>query len=89
MPKTAVLAAREIWVGRVAMELKTKVFALCNGKYVNLSELAHAMGIAPSQIYRVRQGKRHINEKFIIGAVKAFPGYKLEDLFYIVPDGSE
>jgi len=65
------------------------VFELYNGKYSNLSELARAMGIATSQIYRVRQGKRRINEKFVIGATRAFPGYKLDDLFYIVPDGSD
>ena len=71
------------------MKLKTRVYELCNGKYMNLSELARVMGIATSQIYRVRQGKRRINEKFIIGAVKAFPGCKLDDLFYIVPEGGE
>ena len=65
------------------------MFELYNGKYSNLSELARAMGIATSQIYRVRQGKRRINEKFVIGATRAFPGYKLDDLFYIVPDGSD
>jgi len=69
------------------MQLKTRVFELCNGKYTNLSELAQAMGIAVSQVYRVRQGKRLINESFITGAIKAFPGYKLGDLFYIAQDG--
>jgi excisionase family DNA binding protein len=34
-------------------------------------------------------GERRINEKFILGAVKAFPEYKLDDLFYVVPDGSD
>jgi len=71
------------------MELKTRIFELCNGKYRDLSELAQAMGISLAQIYRVRVGKRDIGEKSIIGAVKAFPGYKLDDLFYVVPDGSE
>ncbi len=71
------------------MKLKTRVFELSNGKYQNLSELAHAIGIAPSQIYRVRQGKRRINEKFIIGAVKAFPGHKLDDLFYVSGGGQD
>lgn len=71
------------------MKLKTRVYELYNGKYMNLSDLAHAMGINPAQIYRVRQGKRNINHKFILGAVRAFPGYKLDDLFYVVPDGSE
>ena len=40
--------------------LETKIFELCNGKYANLSELAQAMGISVSQIYRVQHGKRHI-----------------------------
>ena len=65
------------------MKLKTRVFELCNGKYTNLTELAQAMGMSVSQIYRVRQGKRPINQKFMIGAIKAFPGYKLDDLFYV------
>jgi len=44
------------------------------------------MAISVSQIYRVREGKRHINQKFIIGAVKAFPEYKLDDLFYLADE---
>jgi len=62
-----------------------KVFELCNGKYKSLPELGRAMGIIVSQIYRVRDGKHKINHKFIIGAVKAFPGHKLDDLFYAAP----
>jgi len=71
------------------MQLKTRVFQLSNGKYENLKGLAQAMGVSLTQVYRVRRGKRHINEMFIIGALKAFPGYKFDDLFYVVPDGSE
>lgn len=67
------------------MKVETKIFELCNGNYRNLSTLAQAMGISVSQIYRVRQGKRNINQKFIIGAVKAFPGHKFDDLFYLSP----
>jgi len=70
------------------MKLKTRAFELYSGKYTNLSELARAMGISVSEIYRVRQGKRPINEKFISGAIKAFPGRKLDDLFYVAPDRS-
>ena len=70
------------------MKLGTRVFELSNGRYANLSGLAQAMGIANSQIYRVRNGKRHIDGKFIIGAKKAFPGYKLDDLFYVAGDES-
>jgi transcriptional regulator with XRE-family HTH domain len=73
----------------VVVKLKTRVFELYNGEYSSLVELARAMGISSSQIYRVKHGKRAISEKFIIGALKAFPGYKLGDLFYVVPDGSD
>ena len=44
------------------------------------------MGISVSQIYRVREGKRSINQKFIVGAIKAFPKHKFEDLFYLAPE---
>ena len=65
------------------MRLKTRIFELNHGYYRNLSELARVMGISVSQIYRVQQGKRNINQKFIIGAMRAFPGYKFDDLFYL------
>ena len=55
---------------------------MANGRYCNLSALARAMGLSVSQIYRVREGNRGINEKFIVGAKKAFPDRRLDDLFY-------
>lgn len=64
------------------MVVKTKVFELNDMPYRNLSELAGAMGISVSQVYRVKEGKRPINQKFIVGAAKAFPGRRLDDLFY-------
>ena len=64
------------------MELKTRVFEFSDRRYKSLTELATAMGISVSQVYRVRQGKRGISKAFIIGALQAFPGYKFEDLFY-------
>jgi len=64
------------------MLVKTRVFELCNSQYNNLSELAEAMEISVSQVYRVREGKRNINQKFIVGAIKAFPEHKFDDLFY-------
>ncbi|GAH75119.1 unnamed protein product [marine sediment metagenome] len=57
----------------MAVRIETNIFELCNGRYRSLSELAKVMRIPVSQVYRVHQGKRHINEKFIIGAIKAFP----------------
>ena len=68
------------------MLVKTRIFDLHNNGYKNLSELAQAMEISVSHVYRVREGKRHINQKFIIGAIKAFPKYKLDDLFYLIPE---
>jgi len=65
------------------MLVKTRIFDLSHDGYKNLSQLAQAMGISVSQIYRVRQGKRNINQKFIVGAMKAFAGHKFEDLFYL------
>jgi two-component system response regulator (stage 0 sporulation protein F) len=70
----------------MAMKLDTRVFELCNGKYRNLNELARAMGLSLSQVYRVRKGQRRINEKFIIGTLKAFPNHRLDDLFYPAPE---
>lgn len=64
------------------MVIKTRVFEMANGRYQNLTALAGAMGLSVSQIYRVREGKRGINEKFIVGAKKAFPEHRLDDLFY-------
>jgi hypothetical protein len=64
------------------MMIRTRVFEMANGKYHNLSDLAKAMGLSISQIYRVREGKRGINGKFIVGAKRAFPDRRLDDLFF-------
>jgi len=68
------------------MMVKTRVFDLSYQDYRSLSELAGAMGISVSQVYRVREGTRRINQKFIVGAIKAFPGYRLDDLFYLASE---
>ena len=72
--------------GERSMKLKTRVFELCNGKYQKLSDLIQAMEISYDLYYRVKKGERGINGKFIIGATKAFPEYKLDDLFYVSED---
>ena len=64
------------------MKLNTRVFDLYKGKYRSLPELAQAMGILISHIYKVKQGKRGINHKFVIGAMKAFPENNFVNLFY-------
>jgi hypothetical protein len=66
--------------------VKTRIFEFCDSHYKNLTELAKAMEISVSQIYRVREGKRQINQKFIVGAMKAFPEHKLDDLFYLTAE---
>jgi len=63
--------------------IKTRVFELCERRYRNLCEMAHKMGISVSQVYRVREGKRSINQKFIIGAKMAFPDLSIDELFYL------
>ena len=67
----------------MSLKLHTRVFELYKEKYRSLPELARAMGISTGHIYKVRDGTRGINQKFIIGAAKAFPEYYLGDLFYI------
>ena len=64
------------------MIIKTRIFEMAGNKFANLSGLAKAMGLSVSQVYRVREGKRGINEKFIIGAKMAFPDSRLDELFY-------
>lgn len=63
------------------MKLKTRSFKL--NRYHNLSELARAMEISVNQICRVQEGKHNINGNFIIEAMRAFPGYQFDDLFYL------
>jgi len=58
------------------MKLRTRVFELYKGKYGSLPELARAMEISTCQIYKVKQDKRSINGKFIIGTVKPFPNIR-------------
>jgi len=68
------------------MKLGTKVFYFCPSCYRNLSELSEAMSISVSQVYRVRSGKRSINQKFIVGALSAFPQFSFDELFYLAPE---
>jgi hypothetical protein len=72
----------------MGMIIQTRIFELCNGRYHNLSDLARAMGLSISQVYRVREGRRSINHKFIIGAKRAFPEQGLDELFYLVDKGT-
>lgn len=71
------------------MQLKTRIFELSKGKFNNAKGLALAMGVSQQIIYGVRKGEYPIDQTFIMGALEAFPGYELDDLFYIAPDGRE
>ncbi len=68
------------------MRVETRIFEFYDKGYKNLSELAQAIGISVSQIYRVRKGTRRIDEKFIVGVTRAFPNHELNDLFYLAPE---
>ena len=70
------------------MLIRTRIFSFFEIYYRNLSDMAGAMGLSVSQVYRVREGKRQINQKFIIGAMRAFPQYSLDDLFYLEMEGA-
>lgn len=63
------------------MVIETQVFNLTSPQYPSLPELVIAMGISVSQICRVKDGKRGINWRFIIGAIMAFPESRLDGLF--------
>ena len=70
------------------MIIKTRVFQMAAGKYGSIAELAKAMRLSVSQVYRVREGKRGINEKFIVGAKMAFPERRLDELFFFLSDAA-
>ena len=65
------------------MMVKTRIFNLSRSRFHNLSQLAGAMGVSVSQVYRVKEGSRPINQRFIVGAARAFPRRRLGELFYL------
>jgi len=73
--------------GEPALKPETRQFNLCQEMYDNLGTTAQALGISVSRVYRFRQGTWPISEKFITGTEKAFPGYRLDDPFCVVPSG--
>lgn len=64
---------------RTIGRLRTRLFDL----EPDIKKLARLIGMSLSEVYRIREGKRKIGERFIVGALTAFPGRKFEDLFYI------
>ena len=71
------------------MLVQTRIFDLCDDNYQDLSKLAQAMEIPERQICRIREHKRQINQQFIAGAIKAFPTYQLDELFYFASDAPD
>lgn len=63
--------------------LRTRVFDIAEAREMRLSELAEAMGLALSLVYRVKNGERGIGEPFMVGAKRAFPGLSFGELFYV------
>jgi hypothetical protein len=54
------------------VRLKTSAFNLLRGKLNNLFQLAGAMRVSVSQVYWIQEESHPINQKFIVGAVRAF-----------------
>lgn len=61
--------------------IRTRLFDLRED--LNVSQLASKVGLSISEVSRLKRGERRIAEKFIIGALTAFPEYKFEEMFYI------
>jgi len=61
--------------------LRTRIFEMEEGR--DMKKLAILLRLSLSQVYRIKHGQRPIGEKFIVGALIAFPKYKFEDLFYV------
>ena len=68
------------------MAIRTRIFELAPSfGYETLSALARAMDCSPGYLGRVSRNERSINQKFITGALRAFPGKAFDDLFVIEP----
>ena len=66
------------------MAIRTRIFELAPSfGYETLSALARAMDCSPGYLGRVSRNERTINQKFITGALRAFPGKAFDDLFVI------
>ena len=59
--------------------LKTRLFDFG----IPMAQLAEMLDVSVSEVYRIKQGKRGIHEKVIVGALRAFPGKTFEELFYV------
>ena len=70
--------------------LQTRVFELApEYGYKTNTDLAQAMGIDQSLVSRIRSGERPVTRAFIVGALRAFPDKRFEELFSVEAGGSE
>jgi len=77
------------------MRLRTRVFELAFGAgYFTDQSLARAMGVHITTLCLVKKNEtdpgspdaREPSRTFILGALRAFPGKTMDDLFYTEPD---
>ena len=64
------------------MKLKMKIHKLCKEEKIKLADLAKTMNLSLNYIKKMEKGETEINKRFIIASIKAFPKYKISDLFY-------
>ena len=64
------------------MRVKTGVMNHSRSR-LNLSQLARAMDVSVRQIYPVKEDSRPINQRFIVGVTRAFPGRRPYELLYL------
>lgn len=69
------------------MSLRTGIFEMASGYgYGSLRSLARAMGVDVSTLSRVKRKEVGIGNDFVLGALRAFPDKRFDDLFEIVAD---
>lgn len=61
--------------------MRTRIFDLAAQYEWTDQQLADRMGISAAQVSRVRHGINQVGRDFIVGALRAFPDRRFEDLF--------
>ncbi len=64
------------------MELATVIPEIYNSRYTDLRELATAMRLPVGVMLPILSGKEPISQDFVVGAIRAFPDHRLDELFY-------
>lgn len=71
------------------MAIRTRIFRIAEERQWTIKQLALAMGLTTGALYQVQRGNRGIGAKFIQAAERAFPEYRLDDLFYDEENGCQ